>query len=65
MISLGGGMPNPTTFPYKSIQVEAKDGTKFALEGSELSKALQYCETAGSVYVAAQRRPSRHEHFSL
>lgn len=47
LISLGGGQPNPSTFPFKSIQVESRDGNKFILKGKDLSKALQYSETSG------------------
>lgn len=47
LISLGGGYPNPSTFPFKSIQVESTDGNKFTLDGKDLSKALQYTESSG------------------
>jgi len=47
MISLGGGMPNPTTFPIKSIQVELTDGGKFELQGESLENVLQYSGTRG------------------
>ncbi|KNC78098.1 hypothetical protein SARC_09449 [Sphaeroforma arctica JP610] len=47
MISLGGGMPNPTSFPFTSLEAELVDGTKITLKGSDLSETLQYSATPG------------------
>eukprot|EP00158_Paraphelidium_tribonemae_P008377 Partr_v1_DN28566_c0_g1_i1_m73330 putative Aminotransferase len=47
MISLGGGMPNPSTFPFARFQVTLKDGHQLELDDQETSKALQYSATAG------------------
>jgi kynurenine/2-aminoadipate aminotransferase len=48
-ISLGGGSPNPQTFPIKNIQVELKDtnGIEPVIRIKSLAPALQYSETAG------------------
>ena len=43
MISLGGGNPHPSTFPFQSIQVSLKDGK--TLELKNIEKALQYSPT--------------------
>jgi len=42
MISLGGGMPNPSTFPFSKVSVELVDGRSYALEGDRLAEGLQY-----------------------
>ncbi|KAF0853145.1 mitochondrial lysine biosynthesis alpha-ketoadipate glutamate aminotransferase [Andalucia godoyi] len=47
MISLGGGLPNPTTFPFASIDVTLDSGDKVHLQGPELAASLQYTLTAG------------------
>ncbi|KYQ91478.1 hypothetical protein DLAC_08445 [Tieghemostelium lacteum] len=47
MISLGGGLPNPSTFPFKSIKVELKDSSSLTIEGQDLELALQYLPTYG------------------
>ncbi|KAF2072486.1 hypothetical protein CYY_006195 [Polysphondylium violaceum] len=49
MISLGGGLPNNSTFPFKSLTVELKDGTSLELKGSDLDEALQYSASYGLV----------------
>ncbi len=45
MISLGGGMPNPESFPFKRIDVEMKSGESITLEGAVLEEAMQYSAT--------------------
>jgi kynurenine/2-aminoadipate aminotransferase len=45
MISLGGGMPNPITFPFKSLSFQLNDGHELTLSGSELVEGLQYSNT--------------------
>lgn len=47
LISLGGGKPNASTFPFESIKVKAKGGIEFTLEGKDLSRALQYTANSG------------------
>ncbi|KAN0029875.1 hypothetical protein ACTA71_008012 [Dictyostelium dimigraforme] len=47
MISLGGGLPNASTFPFKSIEIELKDGSKLEIQGSDLEEAFQYSPTPG------------------
>jgi len=47
MINLGGGLPNPSTFPFKTITFELKDGTTVPLAGADLASALQYSPSYG------------------
>ena len=47
MISLGGGLPNPSLFPFKSLSFTVDDGTALELSAEELSSALQYSDTPG------------------
>jgi len=47
MISLGGGMPNPSTFPFTRITAELRDGSEIELTGKQLESALQYSPTLG------------------
>jgi len=47
MISLGGGLPNNNTFPFKSFTIELKDGSTLELKGTDLDEALQYSPTYG------------------
>ncbi|GAB5354133.1 hypothetical protein AAMO2058_000093600 [Amorphochlora amoebiformis] len=47
MISLGGGLPNPEMFPFKSLEFTLEDGTCLALKSSEIQDAFQYSNTPG------------------
>lgn len=48
MISLGGGMPNPETFPFECATFKVKgDDAELVLEGDALREALQYSPTPG------------------
>jgi kynurenine/2-aminoadipate aminotransferase len=47
MISLGGGLPHPSSFPFKTMSVELSCGTKIDVDAEELSEALQYSPTNG------------------
>jgi len=47
MISLGGGMPHPDTFPFSSLRVGVKGGDDIVLGGSDLEEVLQYSGTRG------------------
>jgi kynurenine/2-aminoadipate aminotransferase len=52
MVSLGGGLPNPTLFPFQSLQfsVTSPDGSAsemLTLSSEELKLALQYSPTPG------------------
>ncbi|KAF0687174.1 Aste57867_21030 [Aphanomyces stellatus] len=47
MISLGGGMPNPSTFPFDSMSIKLKSGQTLDLRGPTLQQALQYSPTPG------------------
>jgi kynurenine/2-aminoadipate aminotransferase len=42
MISLGGGLPNPSTFPFQSLSITLSDGSTLPLDGAALKEALQY-----------------------
>eukprot|EP00729_Bicosta_minor_P000409 gene409-15879_t len=47
MISLGGGMPNPGTFPIKGLKIELEGGVALDLTPEETTAALQYSPTEG------------------
>jgi len=48
MISLGGGMPNFSTFPFTKFTAELKDGTVLEFSGEKaLTECLQYSVTGG------------------
>jgi len=47
MISLGGGLPHPETFPFGRISVRLEDGTKMRIDDEEVATALQYSPTNG------------------
>lgn len=48
MISLGGGMPDPTFFPFTGIDVRLRDGSKLTIESAaDMSSALQYSSSSG------------------
>ena len=47
MISLGGGMPNPSTFPFTKITASLRDGSEIVLSGTRLEASLQYSPTLG------------------
>jgi len=51
MISLGGGMPDPSLFPFESVKITLKPGFANKLEldvdKAEMTRALQYSATAG------------------
>jgi len=47
MISLGGGLPNPELFPFKSMNFEVDDGSVLSFTEGELKDALQYSNTPG------------------
>ncbi|EOD07435.1 putative aminotransferase [Emiliania huxleyi CCMP1516] len=63
MISLGGGMPNPSTFPFAKLTAELTDGTSVELSGASLEAALQYSPTQGlPALVAHLERLQDDEH---
>eukprot|EP00698_Gefionella_okellyi_P023302 TRINITY_DN7923_c0_g1_i1.p1 TRINITY_DN7923_c0_g1~~TRINITY_DN7923_c0_g1_i1.p1 ORF type:complete len:432 (+),score=71.44 TRINITY_DN7923_c0_g1_i1:1713-3008(+) len=47
MISLGGGYPNGSTFPFQKLSLVTRDGTTIDIAGEELASALQYTNTEG------------------
>ncbi|XP_043916359.1 kynurenine/alpha-aminoadipate aminotransferase, mitochondrial-like [Protopterus annectens] len=47
MITLSGGMPNPSLFPYEKATIFLKDGSKLDFEWNIMQLALQYSATAG------------------
>ena len=48
-ISLGGGMPNPTLFPFEKMQLTLKNGQTLDVGGSDLAEALQYSSSVISL----------------
>eukprot|EP00937_MAST-01D_sp_MAST-1D-sp2_P006379 g6379.t1 len=54
MISLGGGLPHPDTFPFGRMSVRLADGTKMRIDEGEMQAALQYSPTAGLPGLVAQ-----------
>lgn len=44
-ISLGGGNPDPSTFPIDKMQFSLKDGTVLQVSSTEMQQALQYSPT--------------------
>lgn len=46
MISLGGGYPHPSTFPFRTVSLEL-DGRRYVIEGADLERACQYGPSAG------------------
>lgn len=56
MISLGGGMPHPSTFPFESMSLTFKEsvgGGKVEIAGGDLVAALQYSPTPGLPQLVA------------
>eukprot|EP01100_Stratorugosa_tubuloviscum_P003745 TRINITY_DN1902_c0_g1_i1.p1 TRINITY_DN1902_c0_g1~~TRINITY_DN1902_c0_g1_i1.p1 ORF type:complete len:450 (-),score=189.85 TRINITY_DN1902_c0_g1_i1:54-1403(-) len=47
MISLGGGLPNPTLFPFKNFNFTLETRQSISIEGQLLDDALQYTATYG------------------
>eukprot|EP00041_Stephanoeca_diplocostata_P017690 m.362289 g.362289 ORF g.362289 m.362289 type:complete len:469 (-) comp20786_c1_seq2:868-2274(-) len=47
MISLGGGSPNPATFPWATMTFKTKEGVDLKLTEEETVTALQYSATPG------------------
>jgi DNA-binding transcriptional MocR family regulator len=47
MISLGGGMPNPQTFPVTGISLSLRSGETLNLDTVTSATALQYSPTPG------------------
>lgn len=47
LISLAGGMPNTSLFPFQSFEIKATNNIDIILSGKELSNALQYCSSSG------------------
>ena len=47
MISLGGGMPNPSLFPFTGISLEVAGGHRLQATAADVREALQYSPTPG------------------
>jgi len=63
MISLGGGMPNPETFPFAGITFTVDDGTELNFDAADMQGALQYSSTSGvPALVAELQALQRREH---
>lgn len=61
-ISLGGGMPNPKTFPFVGATFTVADGTQLVLDETDLNAALQYSSTTG---VSVRHAPSQYWCYHL
>ncbi|KAI8918078.1 pyridoxal phosphate-dependent transferase [Entophlyctis helioformis] len=63
MISLGGGLPDPTTFPFTSLSFTLSSGDKVDMSPKLLNQALQYSTTTGlGVLVDWLRQLQIHVH---
>ncbi|KAI8914183.1 pyridoxal phosphate-dependent transferase [Gorgonomyces haynaldii] len=51
MISLGGGLPHPSTFPFESVSFKTRDGKEFQVSQEDLIKGLQYGPTQGDAHL--------------
>ena len=47
MISLGGGNPHPSTFPFAEMTLQLKNNTTIHISEQEMTAALQYSPTNG------------------
>lgn len=47
MISLAGGLPNGSSFPFKNCTLELSNGEKLSISGPQFEEALQYGPTEG------------------
>ena len=46
-MSLGGGNPHPSTFPFAGMTLRLKSGVSLEVSEGDMEKALQYSATAG------------------
>lgn len=53
MITLAGGNPNPSCFPFTAMNLRTRDGTELSVDGAELSAALQYSPSRGNPGLVA------------
>jgi kynurenine/2-aminoadipate aminotransferase len=60
MISLGGGLPNPALFPFRSLSFGLAGGKEVRLSDAELNESLQYSPTPGLPKFVAQLRDLQH-----
>ena len=66
MISLGGGMPNPSLFPFQSLDLRLKDGTVLQCTEDEVKLALQYSPTPGLPELCQRIKTMLiHEHLQI
>jgi len=47
MISLAGGMPNPSLFPFTEASFKLRDGSTLEIDGESMKTALQYGASQG------------------
>ncbi|XP_060795799.1 kynurenine/alpha-aminoadipate aminotransferase, mitochondrial isoform X1 [Neoarius graeffei] len=47
LISLAGGAPNPSTFPFHSATIQMKNGETIMFDETMMKRALQYSASAG------------------
>ena len=51
MISLGGGLPNPSMFPFVKMEVGLKSGETVEISGKLLNDALQYSASVRHKFI--------------
>ncbi len=42
MVNLGGGLPNPASFPFQGLALTLADGSIIQVDSAALQKGLQY-----------------------
>lgn len=68
LISLAGGAPNPTTFPFLSASIQVKNGPPVTFNEATMRRALQYSASSGCVLLhgapwCSLRRLETHGHY--
>jgi DNA-binding transcriptional MocR family regulator len=50
VISFGGGLPNPSTFPFESASFKLKSGDKISFNMEEMQQVLQYGASVRTIH---------------
>ena len=53
MVNLGGGLPNPASFPFTGMTLSLKDGSTLEIPTEDVQSALQYGQTKGEKKLVA------------
>ena len=59
-VSLGGGNPHPSTFPFAGMTLLLKDGVSLEVSEGDMETALQYSATAGLPDLVAWLKELQH-----